>query len=270
MKPTTDMREAMVAAGVPTPAQRLYNLAIDLLRKGGWNAQVSRQSMVDALGGDPELLLPLFGEAKISERAVQYLRERALEARPQGMPRGARSQSEVDAQPGAAPASRQQNGEGRGQKCAGAHSARAPSSPTPRAGDTGHVRCDAQDAIAPSAHPIASGGGQVESVNQMNAAPSVREPSEASRRIAGRVALEAAKSVLDSFKVSDGRSIGDVLVTELHRLRFDHIHKASVLRLVEKKIGGGYVPPGTKVRDLVSEDEMNRIVQKGAEAADAA
>ena len=81
-------------------------------------------------------------------------------------------------------------------------------------------------------------------------------------------ATVVAKSVFDSFKIRDGRAIGDLTFGEIDRIRTTNVREAAVLRQVQKHCA--YAEPGAKVRDLVKREDMERFVQRAAEVADAA
>ena len=81
-------------------------------------------------------------------------------------------------------------------------------------------------------------------------------------------ATVVAKSVFDSFKIRDGRPIGDLTFGEIDRIRTTNVREAAVLRQVQKHCA--YAEPGAKVRDLVKREDMERFVQRAAEVADAA
>ena len=81
-------------------------------------------------------------------------------------------------------------------------------------------------------------------------------------------ATVVAKSVFDSFKIRDGRAIGDLTFGEIDRIRTTNVREAAVLRQVQKHCA--YAEPGTKVREIVSREDMERFIQRAAEVADAA
>ena len=81
-------------------------------------------------------------------------------------------------------------------------------------------------------------------------------------------ATVVAKSVFDSFKIRDGRAIGDLTFGEIDRIRTTNVREAAVLRQVQKHCA--YAESGAKVRDLVKREDMERFVQRAAEVADAA
>jgi hypothetical protein len=87
----------------------------------------------------------------------------------------------------------------------------------------------------------------------------------AARKGAQHIAL----TVLDSFKVRDGRAIGDLPWSGLNRLIGMNTREASVLRMVRDNIGGMPADPNTPLRDLIEAEELERIIQKAAELQDA-
>lgn len=87
-------------------------------------------------------------------------------------------------------------------------------------------------------------------------------------RAARVVAQEMVRTVFDSFKVRDGRAIGDVLWSDLPRLHSANTREAAVVRQLMKSRAA--VGPGLMVRDVVKTDELERMIQRGAEVADAA
>lgn len=81
-------------------------------------------------------------------------------------------------------------------------------------------------------------------------------------------AKKIALTVLDSFKVRDGRAIGDLIFGELEGLRLGNAMEASIIRQIQRHAAN--VPGNAKVRDVIKADELERIIQRGAEVADAA
>lgn len=77
-----------------------------------------------------------------------------------------------------------------------------------------------------------------------------------------------ARTVFDSFKVRDGRPIGDVTFGELGALLSENTREAAVVRQIMKHVS--YADPSTKVRDVVKQADLERMIQRAAEVADAA
>jgi len=98
------------------------------------------------------------------------------------------------------------------------------------------------------------------------AARPVREPSPQERAIAGTAAARLALTILDTFRVRDGRPIGDVRYGELDRLRGLNAMEAAVIRQIQDH---AKAPHDARVRDVVKATDLNRMIQKAAEIADA-
>lgn len=81
-------------------------------------------------------------------------------------------------------------------------------------------------------------------------------------------AKHLALTVLDSFKVRDGRPIGDVPWSSLDRLIAEGGHEVAVLKILRNR--GVPTDKNAPMRLLVGVAEMERTIQKAAEMADAA
>lgn len=118
-------------------------------------------------------------------------------------------------------------------------------------------------------HPDRDGGhtsNAGSNAGQSRAAPA-REPTVADRAAMLRTRTRIAVTVLDSFRVRDGRPIGDVTFGELAALRGANLMEASLCRLIERHIANP--APDTKIRDAINADTLQRMIQKSAEIADA-
>ena len=116
--------------------------------------------------------------------------------------------------------------------------------------------------IVPSSSPIQGQGLQRSADKAKEALPS---PLSLSIAKAARTAV--ARTVLDSFKVRDGRAIGDLAFCELESLRFENAREAAVLRLIQKHYANA--PGNAIVRDLIKESDLERFIQTAAQIADA-
>lgn len=76
-----------------------------------------------------------------------------------------------------------------------------------------------------------------------------------------------ALTVLDSFKVRDGRPIGDITFGELERLRGESAQEASLLRQIQRHTANA--SPDAKVREIIKAADLERMIQRAAEVADA-
>lgn len=95
----------------------------------------------------------------------------------------------------------------------------------------------------------------------------VREPSPADRAAANTVAKVVALTVLDTFRVRDGRSIGDVRYGELGRLMTTNAREAAVIKLI---LDHGNAPHDARVRDIIKIKDFQVMIQRAAEVVDAA
>lgn len=93
-----------------------------------------------------------------------------------------------------------------------------------------------------------------------------RPVSSAERRARLAAHRLAGKSVLDSFKLRNGRAIGDMAFCELESLRFDNAREAAVIRQVQKHCANA--PGNALVRDMIKASDLQRFIQKAAEVAD--
>lgn len=117
----------------------------------------------------------------------------------------------------------------------------------------------------PAASPERNGAGHASLADK--AGPSTPRPVSPAYIAAAKAGAEKiARTVLDSFKVRDGRSIGDVLVGELESLRAANAMEASVLRQIQRL---GYADTRMPVRAIVDPDTLARMIQRAAEVADA-
>lgn len=132
-----------------------------------------------------------------------------------------------------------------------------------RDAQSGHVRV-----VADGANPKpGEGAKQPLPQGQYVDAPSSRPQSITDVRAAAKAAQHIARTVFDSFKVRDGRAIGDVTFGEIERLRASNSQEAAVLRQIQRHIQAS---PETRIRDAVKESDLERFIQRGAEVADAA
>jgi hypothetical protein len=236
MQPNTAMASAMKAAGMKTGHSALYVMAVDALKKRGRNPVFALEEFVAALTDGAEAVVELMGgHGAVRSAALGYLQSRAAEMN------GAGGRSRLDDLTGNAPSAKTTAGQPKG--AALGHHAR------------------------PSSTNRSGGGRPFIDAQTPHAAPA-REPSSADRKAAAVVALSAARTVLDSFKIRDGRSIGDVTWKEVATLRATNAREASVLGQIQKRVA--HADGDARIRDLIGADELARIVQKAAEVADAA
>jgi hypothetical protein len=109
------------------------------------------------------------------------------------------------------------------------------------------------------------GGHRAAAHHTIGAAPA-REPSADQRRAAAAVRNVVAITVLDTFKIRDGRAIGDVRMGEVERLRAANAIEAAIFRQIQKHAVTG---SDARIRDVIKPEEFQRMHQLAAEVADA-
>lgn len=120
----------------------------------------------------------------------------------------------------------------------------------------------------PRAPAVSSNGAGHRAVaTPITGARPVREPSPAELAVAARVANSLAVTVFDSFKVRDGRSIGDVRYGELRRMMSANAREAAVIQQI---INHGDAPHDARVRDILKTEHLQRMIQRAVEIVDAA
>lgn len=110
-----------------------------------------------------------------------------------------------------------------------------------------------------TARSSSEAGHQSSRDSQRQDVRSLRGPSAAQRAATTRIKLEMAKTVLDSFKVSDGRSIGDVRFFELPILRRKSQREAYVLDQLSRHVANA--PATAYVRDIIKATELEVILR---------
>lgn len=133
-------------------------------------------------------------------------------------------------------------------------------------GAAGHIpRAEKANDRLPAAPTLRNRAGRSRIADKANL--NVPRPvSTAERRASMAAHRLAAKSVLDSFKLRNGRAIGDLAFCELESLRFDNAREAAVIRQVQKHCANA--PGNALVRDMIKASDLQRFIQKAAEVAD--
>jgi hypothetical protein len=93
-----------------------------------------------------------------------------------------------------------------------------------------------------------------------------REPTLADRLAAIRNGRILAISVLDTFKIRDGRAIGDVRFGEVERLRAANAMEASIFEQIKSF---AQAPHDARIRDVIKPKQFQRIQRRAEEAAEA-
>lgn len=105
----------------------------------------------------------------------------------------------------------------------------------------------------------------VQSDHLKNVTP-VREPSAGQRSAAASVRNVVSITILDTFKVRDGRAIGDVRMGEVERLRAANVMEAAIFELIQQH---AVANSDAKIRDVITPKQFQRMQQQASEMADA-
>lgn len=95
-----------------------------------------------------------------------------------------------------------------------------------------------------------------------------RPASPANLAAAKAVRQAIAITVLDTWKIRDGRAIGKVRIGELPAISATNRMEASILDQIKEHVGGA--DHSATVSDVISAQMLQRFIQKAAEVADAA
>lgn len=218
-RPQTALAAAMNRAGLNTAKARLYQLAIDALRKHRAAPDRGFSVFEQSAEDDPDL---------VREALAEFYQRRDAEMSGAGLTSSDNHTSRASA--------RHDGGQG------------ALENQTINAADANGVSPSRNDSHIKLAHPV-------------------REPSAAERSIAARIANTIAVSIMDTFKVRDGRSIGDVRYGELRRMMGANAREAAVIRQI---LDHADAPHDVRVRDVIKTEHLQRFVQRAAEIVDAA
>ena len=131
----------------------------------------------------------------------------------------------------------------------------------PEAGQTTASNADQMELPA-SGSPNREGEGhqRIARQGQLSVAIPSRPLSPAQRSANIRVAAAVSMTVLDTFKVRDGRAIGDVRWSEISSLITKDEHSASVLRAVHRE--GVPADPNARIREVISAGSLDRIMRE--------
>lgn len=140
----------------------------------------------------------------------------------------------------------------------------------PEGGGAGHHGC-AEDGQHPLASPPPQPSGVVVfhqrgADGQFKPRSPIRRPTAAEIRVAGEVARDGAITIMDTHKIRDGRSIGNIRFGELESLRATNLQEAALFKLIQKHC---VADSSTLIRDAIKLDVLQRYLQQSAEVADA-
>ncbi|MCW5695808.1 MAG: hypothetical protein KIS96_03625 [Bauldia sp.] len=249
------MAAAMRAAGIDTASAKLYTEASTLLAERGDPVKAAGR-LADIAATNREIRMALALSYVLGVAADMKLPGSATVFLPQGQGLGAAA-----GQP-------DEDGEAIVQLPQGQVAPASPSSPNRE-----QEGLDAVAGKAPAGVPSARGPSRPEAMvayrdRAGRFAPRRVGPTVEQLAAARDVQRRAAKTVLDTWRIRDGRAIGDVTFAELESLRLENAQEASILRQIKNHIANA--DPSAKVRDLIKAEQFQRFIQRAAEVADAA
>jgi hypothetical protein len=270
---------------------RLWMTAAASLRKRNGNTIAAGRDIADAVQNDLNAIKELCGDdlRALIERKAYDLARRVKEDRSDTALRGGEESQALIAggQARRAPLptspnwtpedikpSVPQDREGVGQKCiAGGQSAGAHPSREPVDADEGLSSVAAAEApcvVSSSASPEITGGGQLTAAQTGQTRCAVPRdarftPGHARRGAAAIHAVQAtmAKSLLDTFRVRDGRVIGNLMLRDLPDLVASNRKEAAILERVRNHSANG--APHQLVREIISDESLKRFISEAEE-----
>jgi hypothetical protein len=252
---------AFCRAGIDTRSARLYAEATQILRVAGGRPERALTKFKDNVLSEPGLLDALaLGYLRDVARDMQGLTGRAADDVPKGQSADAPTRQAVEREEGhtsfAAKANRQ-----------------VPCSRSPVAGEEAKVNVPKGHAkYAPSPAPDRARTGQTTFADKARqAVPAAREPTRF--QIDGIIAARRSSAIrvltiFESYKIRDGRGIGEVTFGEVGSMRAANLREAFLFGLIRNHVG--YADHAASIRDLVNAETLERFIQKAAEMSDAA
>lgn len=244
----TAIGAALARAGLDTRQIALRRIARNCLDLARGNTQRAAAALAATVARDPELLIALIGRPEIEQRAADLVA--LMNSNGDGLCR--------IAEPGNVPMPPPLEPNAvLGSLLPRAFPARdrLPSKTAPRRSDDGHSRDvnQARVCLPSSDHPVAAGGhhnGAVPAEDSLPPAAPRRTPNPP-RGLAAIASIQPtmAKSIMDTFRIRDGRPIGDVSWGEIGGLIADNDREARVLRAVRMHIAEA--PSDALIRDIV-------------------
>ena len=131
---------------------------------------------------------------------------------------------------------------------------------------------DGHKAHARPSSPDRGSGGQKAHADQgqLGTVPTVREPTEGQRKAMAKAAAQTAEviniTILDTYRLLDGRLLKDVRVGELEGIRAGSSQQAALIRQIQRM---GIADSNALVGDIIKPDQLQRMLQRAAEVADA-
>lgn len=96
--------------------------------------------------------------------------------------------------------------------------------------------------------------------------PTVREPTAGQRKAAAIAANVVSLTVLDTYRLLDGRLLKDVRIGELEHIRTASTQQAALIRQIQRL---GIADHSALVGDIIKPEQLQRMLQRAAEVADA-
>jgi hypothetical protein len=116
--------------------------------------------------------------------------------------------------------------------------------------------------------PDRGSGGQRRGADKASntVSPTVREPTAGQRKATAIAANVVSLTVLDTYRLLDGRLLKDVRVGELEGIRAASSYQAAVIRQIQRL---GVANHDALVGDIIKSEQLQRMLQRAAEVADA-
>jgi len=142
-----------------------------------------------------------------------------------------------------------------------------PAGSSPPDAAAGQPRRDAHTSGAPAASPVHDRSGRKACAFQTGRARPVVKPKPSFRTLAvsSRVEHVARRTIIDTFKVRDGRALGDLLWRELTVLARENEAEGRVLRAIAGHVANA--DPEAKVRTIVKAETVDAIVKEARRGA---
>lgn len=117
------------------------------------------------------------------------------------------------------------------------------------------------------AKPFRNGASHGAQAHHPLLARPVVEPTSIQKSAAASVKLKMSQTVLDTYKVRDGRAIGDLYFMDIPALRAENAQEEFVLRQIERCAAN--VAPNTRVRDVVKSKDLEVMIERAKDVANA-
>lgn len=255
----TAIGAALARAGLDTRQIALRRIACNCLDLARGNTQRAAAALAATVARDPELLIALIGRPEIEQRAADLVA--LMNSNGDGLCRIAEP-ANVPIPP---PLEPNAVSEGRIGSALSANQA-LPSKTAPSRSDDGRTAnaSQAKGPLPSSDHPAAAGGRIISAAQAVRGLPPAapRRAPNPPRGLAAIASVQPtmAKSIMDTFRIRDGRPIGDVSWGEIGGLIADNDREARVLRAVRMHIADA--PSDALIRDIVRASVIEAALTK--------